>query len=379
MKLLRATGLVAGTATALLALSMPAYAGTTHHHGGHHDTIWVDPGSGTIAAAVAAASPGDTIHLKKGTYFDSVAIDKTLTIKGSGWRTVIQPPAAFVPNVCNTPAGNGSPASEEGLCAIGAADTSGNPDLTRPVTDVHISDLRVTGFSDSGIIGFNTKGLKVHDVRSDHNGGYGIARFVSTDSLFEDNWTSWNTEAGLYMGDSPNAHSVLRDNKADNNGFGIFMRDSTDLTAVGNRVWGNCIGILALNTGGEAPGDLPAGDYRINDNVSLANDKFCPASGDGQPPLSGIGIGLAGVHDTVVAHNVVKDNQPGGTSAFVGGIVIVSTKAFGGTDPTNNTVRGNRLRNNTPVDIFWDGTGTGNTVLRNHCKTAQPSNLGWCH
>jgi hypothetical protein len=371
MNLLRTTTLVAGTATVLLALSAPAQADA-------HHTIWVTPGTGTLAAAVAAASPKDTIRLKAGTYFDSVVITKTLNIRGSGWDTVIEPPREFVNNMCNTPAGNGLPASEEGLCALGAADATGNPDLNNPVMDVHISDLRVTGFSDSGIIGFNTRGLRVVNVRANKNGGYGIARFVSTDSVFEYNWASWNTEAGLYMGDSPRAQSVLRHNKADHNGFGLFMRDSTDLTAVDNQVWGNCVGILALNSGGGAPGDLPAGDYRIKDNASWANDKVCPGNDTGQPPLSGIGIALAGVHDTVVAENTVLRNEPAGVSAFSGGIVIVSTKAGGGADPTNNTIRDNEVRHNTPVDILWDGTGTGTTVQDNHCGTAQPANLGWC-
>ncbi len=181
------------------------------------------------------------------------------------------------------------------------------------------------------------------------------------------------------MGDSPHANSVLRDNKADHNGFGLFMRDSTGLTAVDNQVWGNCVGILALNSGNGAPGDLPAGNYRIADNTSWANDKLCPSSpGSSQPPLSGIGIALAGVHDTLVADNTVRDNKPSGTSAFSGGIVIVSTMRGGGADPMNNTVRDNDLSNNKPVDIFWDGTGTGNKVRGNDCETAQPANLGWC-
>jgi hypothetical protein len=98
----------------------------------------------------------------------------------------------------------------EGLCIVGAVDNNGNPNGPA-VSGVSISDLRTTGFSDSGVIGFNTSRLKVQRVRSDHNGGYGIARFLSKGSLFSNDWTSWNTEAGLYMGDSPNAFSVARD------------------------------------------------------------------------------------------------------------------------------------------------------------------------
>jgi len=262
------------------------------------------------------------------------------------------------------------------LCPFGALDSMGNPIPSKPVVGVTISDLRLTGFSDSGIIGFNTKGLHVFNVRSDHNGGYGIARFVSTHSLFANNWASYNGEAGLYMGDSPDADSVLLNNWADHNGYGLFMRDSTELTAIGNRVWDNCVGILALNSGNGAPGDLPAGNDRIIGNTVSDNDRACPATGG--PPTSGIGIALAGVHNTLVTGNWVTDNHPTGPSIISGGIVILSTKANGGADPTNNTVRFNTLDHNKPADIVWDGTGSGNKVSRNNCDTSIPAHVGFC-
>lgn len=300
-----------------------------------------------------------------------MAIPITLTIRGAGWNeTTIKPPAH--PNsVCN------SPGQVEGLCPVGALDSQGNPITSKPVVNVRILDLRLTGFSDSGVIGFNTKGLRVSDVKADHNGGYGIARFQSTNSVFQDNWASWNGEAGLYMGDSPHANSVLRDNKADHNGFGLFMRDSTNLQAYGNQTWGNCIGILALNSGMGAPGDLPAGNYTIAGNSSWANDKECPAS-QGQPALSGIGIALAGVHNTAVVGNRVRDNRPGGASLVSGGIVMISTKAMGGTNPTFNAILNNFAKHNKPADIVWDRTGFGNLVRNNNCVKAIPGNLGWC-
>ena len=247
----------------------------------------VAPGVGTISAAVAAASPGDTLQLDKGTFVDSVFIDKTLTIRGEGAKTVIEPPATFpAANPCNTAADSTTtpptPESVEGLCVSGEVDLQGNPVLTNPVRDVRISRLRVTGFSDSGVIGFNTAGLRVQSVRSDHNGGYGIARFVSTGSRFSANWVSYNGEAGLYLGDSPHAASTVRDNRADHNGFGIFLRDSTDIIATDNNVWGNCVGILAINDG-HGPSDTGS-SFVIQDNKVTANDAACPGSGG--PPTS---------------------------------------------------------------------------------------------
>ncbi len=339
--------------------TVPAQAGS-------HHTIWVRPGTGTISAAVAKAHPGDTIRLGKGTFYDSVFIAIPLTVRGSGWhKTVVKPPASS-DNPCN------SPGAMSGFCASGAFDDQGNPDTSHPVKNVTVRDLRVTGFTDTGVLGFNTRGLRVSGVRADHDGGYGVARFLSTKTVFEHNWTSYDGEAGLYMGDSPHADSVVRDNSADHNGIGVFLRDSTEITARGNKVWGNCIGILALNSGEGAPGDLPAGDYTIVSNKVLANNKVCPA--DEGPPTSGIGIALADVHDTLVSRNEVRDNRPAGPTFASGGILLVSV---GGPGPTDNVVVHNRLRNNDP-DIFWDGSGSGNKVKHNSCHTATPGNLGWC-
>jgi hypothetical protein len=86
------------------------------------------------------------------------------------------------------------------------------------------------------------------------------------------------------------------------------MRDSTEIAAVGNHVWDNCVGILALNSGGGAPGDLPAGKYRIAGNTVTDNDRACPASNG--PPTSGIGIALAGVHNSLVTGNRVTETTP---------------------------------------------------------------------
>ena len=344
-----------------------------------HHTWEVSPGTGTISAAVSAASPGDTLELGAGTFHDSVFVGqldaqgnplpKPLTIRGEGDDTVISPPAGLSTNPCN------STGSVEGLCVTGQLDAQGNPVLSNPVHDVHISDLRTTGFSDSGVIGFNTQGLDVQRVRSDHNGGYGIARFASTDSLFAGNWVSHNGEAGLYLGNSPNADSVVRDNWADHNGYGIFLRDSTKILAEDNVSSGNCVGILALNSGRGATGTTGAGQHTIRDNTVTANDQACPAT-EG-PPTSGIGIALAGVVGTTVSDNDVTNNRASGPSLASGGVVIVSGGPAA-SPASYNQVTDNELDGNQPADIYWDQTGTGNKVSDNDCDTAIPANLGWC-
>jgi hypothetical protein len=46
----------------------------------------------------------------------------------------------------------------------------------------------------------------------------------------------------------------------------------------------------------------------------------------------------------------------------------------GGTAPTNNVVTHNTILRNHP-DLFWDGTGTGNTFTGNVCESSVPNGL----
>jgi len=98
----------------------------------------------------------------------------------------------------------------------------------------------------------------------------------------------------------------------------------------------------------------------------------------GGPSTSGNGIALAGVNNTLVVDNKVFNNMPSGPSLASGGIVMVSTAKNGGADPTNNTVGDNDLHHNQPVDLYSDGSGSGNRFLDNQCTTTSPANLGGC-
>jgi hypothetical protein len=115
--------------------------------------------------------------------------------------------------------------------------------------------------------------------------------------------------------------------------------------------------------------------WRVRDNDVRRNNRFCPPD-EGGPPISGTGIGLLGAKKNSIHGNAVLNNRPSQASPpFAGGIVLMSSKSFGGTVSAHNVIKRNDAHKNEPADIRWDGKGEGNRFRHNHCDTSQPSGL----
>jgi hypothetical protein len=341
------------------AAGAPAAAGTA---------IVVGPGQ-SIQAAVNRASPGDTVLVKPGVYHQSVQIRKDgITLRGSGdfrGGTVLEPPKTFPKTLCNRIFG------PTGVCVLAKKVNPKTGVVGEPVHHITVTAMVVTGFPGSGVFGYGTDGLAVSRVRAVNDGGYGIARFASTKSLLANDTAIGNAEAGLYVGDSPHADTVVRDDRAFGNGFGIFIRHARYVAVLGNHVWGNCEGIFVLDDG--SPGGV--GNALIAENSVFRNNKFCPKSEEA-PPLKGGGILLLGATKTVVARNSVGRNS--GKQINSGGIVVASAKPLtGGSDPRFDKIVANTAFRDHPADLIWDGTGSHIKFAHNRCRTSVPSGL--CH
>jgi len=332
-------------------------------------TIVVGPGQ-SIQAAVDRASPGDTVLIKPGVYHQSVQIRTNgITLRGSGdfrGGTIIEPPASFPKTLCNAAFG------PTGVCILAKKVNTKTGAVITPVRADTVTGLRVSGFPANGVFGYGTVGLRVTRVVAVNDGGYGISRFVSTQTLFANDIAIGNHEAGFYVGDSPDADTVVRDDLAVGNQFGIFIRHAREVLVADNRVRGNCQGILVLDDG--QPGG--AGNAVIRDNSVFKNNKFCAAHGDTPVATQGGGILLLGATRTLVTHNSVGGNS--GKQINSGGIVVVSAKALTkGSDPNFDTIAFNTAFRDHPADLIWDTTGVHVTFRGNHCGTSIPPGL--CH
>jgi hypothetical protein len=156
------------------------------------------------------------------------------------------------------------------------------------------------------------------------------------------------------------------------NQFGVFVRHARQVLVTGNRLSGNCQGVMVLDDGQRGG----AGNVTVEYNSVSGNNKFCPKHGDTPVDLGGGGILLLGATHTLVAHNSVTGNS--GKQINSGGIVVASAHALThGSNPDFDAVVRNSAFGNHPADLIWDGTGAGVRFAANACGTSLPP--GMCH
>jgi hypothetical protein len=362
--------LVTGALVALIAArpaTSPAGTATVtivgppgHHRHHHRDWIRVHPGE-SIQRAVNHAHSGDTILVMRGVYHETVEIKKdNLTLRGkgpSGDGTVLKPSGSS--SRCHD--------GTSGICVLPHR-KHGERKSTKSTS---VRSFIVKGFEGSGFLAKGARGATITHDAFVNNGEYGAAAFSSHSTAFFSNRAKGAGEAGFYVGDSRRANALLFGNRARHNGeFGFFIRDSSEGQAFGNKSDHNCTGIGLVNTG--APGKVQS--WSLDGNYVFRNNAQCEGE-DGGPPLSGTGIALLGAKDNVLKYNAVLSHHPRGASAFPGGIVLASSKTFGGSDAAGNTVTRNYALGNRPKDIFWDGEGADNEFDRNKCDHSEPSGL----
>lgn len=353
------------TALALVA-ALAVVAPAAAKHASKAKTRVVHPGQ-SIQAAIDKSKPGDTVLVKRGTYAENLQIS-TDRIKLKGQHAKLTLPSAPHDSKCN---GLDSPGSIVGVCVIGdvTVPQNGPPTVTRQVVGVQVSGFTIRDFSGEGVFILGAKRTVVAHTTMRANGGYGVFSNTSSGTRYLHDVAADNKAPGFYVGDSPKANATVAHNVSrGNEGEGLLLRDATGGKVYANKFVGNCAGVAVL---ADAPG--PAGNWNIHNNVVSANNLACPGDpGEGEPPVSGVGIGLVGAHDTKVVSNRVTKNKNLHESFASGGIVVL--KGSGGTAPVNDLVKTNTATDNTPFDLDWDGSGTV-TFKSNTCGTSSPSGL----
>ena len=358
------------TRTAVAAVALAAFVGVLAVPAGAQNARHkvVVPLGHSIQKAINEAPPGTTIVLEPGIYRESVMIRKDeITLQGAGPGedgTILMPPEKLPPNLCKRIA------KWTGVCVL-FTHREGNK-ITKTADNDVVTGITFDGGWNNGVFAFGTTGLQILNNEAENYHEYGFARFNSSGGIIAGNEAFGllpDAEAGVYVGDSPHANAVIQGNDSHGATFGIFVRHSHGVEVSYNDLDANCQGIMVLDDGQKGG----IGEVDVHDNKVHANNESCPP-GDEGPPLSGGGILLLGAQNSTVWRNLVGSNT--GHEVNSGGILLFSAAPFtGGADPVGNSIHDNSAYQNSPADIIYDGSGSGNVFKANHCGSSQPAGL----
>jgi hypothetical protein len=337
----------------------------------------VHPGQ-SIQGAIDAAAAGSTVTVTAGTYHENLLIAKPVTLRGTG-DVVIEPGSTIAANPCtNDP--DGGPGFNVGVCVIGRLGPippgEDVPAVLGLVDDVHLSNIELRDFT-GGVIALGTRNLRIDNVEADHNGD-GIFVEDGVGTLLDSNRAHDNAGGGVQARTSERVR-IVHNRAWSNVGEGILVLDSHVGLLARNTSSGNCAGIALIDTG--APGATD--DLRVANNTVQANNLFC-AGDPTKPSESGVGIAMLGTANVVVRDNLITGNigqpdpQTQQPAQFSGaGLILLDGALAGGAALTRNRIIHNTITGNAPLDVLYDGSGTGNVFVANTCTAATAP--GICH
>ncbi len=218
---------------------VPAETITVMEEGGLYDSI---------QKGIDAASPGDTLSIKGGTYRENVRLDKDLTLEGSGGAEIVAPDEGIgLPVILLGPSDvsvritgmklMGASKAEKGACRD--ADAGLCPAGISVVGEARLtmSDSEVSGNYLAGIYVRGKAGVVAGGNRILNNNGSGVYLRGSSDSEFSQNEVSGNGR-GFYV--RADAHiAAVKNSVEGNEREGFFVRGDAEVTARGNSVKDN--------------------------------------------------------------------------------------------------------------------------------------------
>jgi hypothetical protein len=337
-----------------------------------------------VQEAVDKAKPGDTIKVADGTYAEGVIVSgpKKRFIKLIGNeknpRKVLFD-ANKIPKKLKYVSTTVKPYARQ--------DVVGNAISVQGANGVKMSGFSAINQKANGFFVNRVNDFTMTNLWAQKVGVYGIYVFHSIGGTISNSESSYNNDAGYYIGETPPQASPKR----------TFVKNVIS--------WGNVLGWSGTNMryvtisksyffnngAGLVPNALKSEKFAPpEDNVITDNDVFLnnfnyykgapfilkPTEAGGVPYPVGVGILVFGGRRNVIQGNRVYGNKLDGLGLLQGLAVDVPESTLVGNQFKDN-VLGNGGANRNGRDLFYDGNGTGNCFSGNTgVETTEPAGNG---
>jgi hypothetical protein len=318
-------------------------------------TIRVPEDKPTIAAAIAAAQPGDVVLVGVGRYRGSVTVPPAkhdIAIRGVDRNQVVFD-------------GDGVRKSAISVRADGVS-----------VENLSAHDFVGNVFYWDGVKRFKASYLTVWNVL-----GYGIYAEGSTDGVVDHDYVSGAADAAYYIGECRPCRSVLTQLTARLSAVGYSGTNASGELTIRDSLWDrNGAGILPNSYANEA--DPPQAAATIVGNTVVGSGTAAVPIHTPLVGFYGIGIGIAGGVSDRVDHNRVRGSSRYGIAIFPTAFWVVGDPRpqppgpHTPWRPTSNIVSNNVVQRSGLADLALSaGSGLDNCFRGNHASVTLPARL----
>jgi nitrous oxidase accessory protein NosD len=343
-------------------------------------TIVVTPGQ-SIQAALDAASEGDRVVVRPGTYHESGAT-RALTITKSGIHLVATP-------------GRGKPVVIEQAGTQTQGIWASPPDTLQPadvelppcgVAGTRLRDIQVSGFTVQGFEGFGiylacVDGFRIRGNTAQRNHTYAIFPVRSSKGRMSRNTSSGTlTDACLYVGQDDDI--LVDHNQATDCQIGFQIENSSNVRWSHNVAKQNTAGMIVDIINDRQV--LEVSDNLVVGNVLTDNNRrnSAPEGEDTHDILPGIGLVVDGAQHTRVTRNVFEQNGLAGMTIVDFCLDRSAICGAGPLDiepnPNDTVVTRNRFAMNSTDVVFLPAAGRGNCFAHNRPKDLGSGSLPTC-